>query len=285
MILGVVIILLATLLSHDSESVGFPKSIYSDEFGVWRISDKDKVAISGENPKKIAILVHTFDGYRRYWKPWIYFFNKHYSEPEWHIYFANEVKNVQHLFPEKQKQKYHHIPCGSGSWGHRLIVALNHIDAEYVLYMQEDMWLNRTLLQTYLNDCLSVCVKKNVKQLKLQAGCFHQRWSVYAEGHPSWYIISHQPGIWNREYLLSTLQPNMSPYDHEIQTNIKLHKQPELSRDIYCGAMEGLRPFPYVGVSQMGVLTYTGESMLKRAGISYVVESDEVGYKPRQNTK
>jgi hypothetical protein len=234
-VLGITAIVLATLLRPN------------DDTAVAENFDEKTAAVESDT-HQCAILVHTFDGYRRYWKSWLHFFNRHHPDPEWNIYFANEERDVTSLFPEgRVRSKYHQIHCGKGAWGQRLIKALEQIPTKYVLYMQEDMWLTSRLSPQYLEACLFVAEQKQSKQLKLQAGCHHRHWKTDGEGWPPWYVVSHQPGIWNRKYLLETLRA--------------------------------------VGVSVQGVISGWGRQMMAQAGIRYKVEADEVGYKLRQETK
>jgi len=278
--LGVASILLATLLKPDRMTQASDLS----RVPVPHFPSYEKLSLSPD--VQCSFLVHTFDGYRRYWKPWLHFFKQHHPNPEWPVFFANEERAVNQFFPPgADGLRYHQIKCGKGPWGQRLITALEAIPTKYVLYMQEDMWLNSRLTQQYLNQCLSVAEQNNKKQLKLQAGCFHHHWTTDGEGHPTWYIVSHQPGLWNREYLLSTLRPDMSPYHHEIETNQHLHAHKNEFKNFGCGQAHHLRPFPYVGVSVQGVLSRWGRQMMSRAGLEYVIEPDEIGYKRREETK
>lgn len=264
-VVGIAVILVASLVTHQASA-----------------SPEEARETQPKESASAAFVIHTFDGYRRYWQGMLYFFVRHHSKPEWPVYFVNEVRDASHLW-HGPPEKFHQIHTGKGPWGQRLLKALQQIPEKHVLYLQEDMWLIGKLEQNYLDQALDLAVKQQAHQVKLQAGCQHRQWKTKGEGHPSWYVVSHQPGLWSREFLISTLNDQMSPYDHEIHTNLKLQHDQTLTRSL-CGGEHGLSAFPYQGVSVTGVLSRNGRIMLQKARLPYRIEHDEVGYRSRPQT-
>lgn len=220
-----------------------------------------------------AIVVHTFDGYQRFWTGFIHFYTKYASQVTWTVYFATEIK-----CPDNLPAHFVHLPCGQGEWGKRLRVALSQIPEQYVLYMQEDMWLTNTLTATYLNQAFQLAYLNNWNLFKLQVDCQHK---INPDHHadynnPQWYIASHQPGIWNKSFLLSTLSDNMTPFRHETSLNHRLHMNKDLANTCECHQHFFSLDFPYLDVSRRGRLLDSGRNMLKKEGLSFHVQKDEV---------
>jgi len=227
-----------------------------------------------------GILVHSFDGYRRYWPGWYHFFQKHHSDPVWPIYFATEEKSVAPWIPDHPQ--HHHLLTGKGSWGYRLMEALKKMPEEYVLYMQEDMWLTGTLRPDYLQEALTRMKSLNLNQMKLQSNCQHVVGMPTDYNNSLWYVVSHQPGLWKKSFLMSSLDPTSSPFQHETQLNDNLHRRPDLASLCRCNQDFVSATFPYEDVSRQGRLRDVGHQMLEQEGLEFVTEKDEVMYRAAQ---
>ena len=224
---------------------------------------------------RMAILVHTFDGYRRYWPGWIRFYQKYAAETVSHLesvkcYFATEdlAPSIPH------DVHITHLRTGRGEWGYRLMRALEQIPEDYVLYMQEDMWFTSTLDRAYLKSAMRRA--QDVSALKLQTNCHHNIQSADIN-RPDWYIVSHQPSIWKKSFLQSTLAATLTPFQHETRTNQMLHENPALTQACKCNLdFPHTPPFPYEDVSRVGKLRDVGADMLNAEGMIFDISKDEV---------
>lgn len=200
---------------------------------VWSMSFPKKPQIQQTSQKQvkkgnIVILVHTCDGYSRYWETCIRLLDKYLEGPHPPIYFATECKTLNET---QVGTTYYQVATGHGSWAQRLMVALQHekmASFDYVLYMQEDVWLSglyqashwSTLQDMFAQDDSLVCVR------------LHKNDAVREEydienphNDPRWYWTSHQPSIWRRDFLLQTLtrwplqELGQGPCEHELRLN------------------------------------------------------------------
>jgi len=240
--------------------------------------DKESNTFNIPNKPDFAFLVHTFDGYKRYWQGFLHFFGKYYDNnlgvP---VYFATEKEDISRfalpptIIP---------IQTGSGEWGFRLMEALKQIPEEYVLYMQEDMWLTAPLDDTFLQKALARMQKDGLNHLKLQKECQHKRFPGHPELNDStWYVASHQPAFWKKSFLISTLKADMSPFRHETTTNIFLHQQPQLMSKCQCNQDFDARVFPYEDVSRQGQLREVGKKMLAQENLVFHADAGEIFYR------
>jgi len=223
------------------------------------------------NPREdVAFLVHSCDGYRRYWYGWTYFFFK-YHNPIWPVYFVTE----EIPFDDSRC-----IPLltSKGEWSTRLANALQQIPAQYIIYFQEDCWLTDTLDQGILNRALDRMLRYDLYFMKLQNDCHFNVQLPTDFNDRRYYIISHHPGLWQKDFLLSTLITPMTPFQHESQTNFDFHNR-RLADAARCGCNQDFEThgiIKYIDVSRHGQLRKEGSMMLIKEGLSFVIEPDEI---------
>lgn len=222
-----------------------------------------------------AIIVHTFDGYRRYWPGLFYFWEKHYLQNNHSnsatIYFANE----EILLFSKSMYQLH---CTLGdAWGDRLRSALQRVNHKYVLYLQEDIWLTEDLDQNWLTKVTDLMTHKKLLGVKLFDKCQHTLGMSEDLNDPLWYVGTHQPSIWDREFLLKTLTENgLSPFQHEVSLNRHLHSSADGSRFKSVTDIGLEVKFKYEDVSRQGQLRSIGKKMLQQEGLHFHVDEDEI---------
>ena len=84
--------------------------------------------------KKMAVLIHTFDGYSRYWKPLLHFTNK-YLNIDYDIYIGVENMDI----PKEVLGKVKILKSGEGSFVDRLDRHLSKLEEKgykYIYIMQ-----------------------------------------------------------------------------------------------------------------------------------------------------
>ena len=219
------------------------------------------------NLDDLAIVVHSFDGYERYWEGWYHFYKKNTPYLSLPCYFLTETKVPNFA------NAVNVIQTGKCEWSDRLLTGLKQISFKYVLYFQENVWLIDQLSPRYISNALR-CFRKqtNLNLVKLHGNCKHQINSSDVNSS-SWYIASHQPGIWRKSFLESSLRPNMTPFRHEMYLNYELHKNVDLANTFLCKEQWKIR---YNDVSRQGQITQAGLTMLKDEGLTFKVKDNEI---------
>jgi hypothetical protein len=232
---------------------------------VLNTGDADSDVHARANNSTCAIIIPTFIGYNRFWDPMVHFLKKHYAG-DWPIYFITDFGRPNNT------ERLEIVETRGKEWGDRILLGLESVKEDYVLMLQEDIWLNGTLEQTKLDKSLVVASTNNLNELKLQDNCnhsFHSNIDVYDH---RWYVFSHQPGIWKKSFLISTLSKTSTPFNHEIGINQKYRQQPNNA----LSACDQSWNFPYNGVSFKGSLTDIGKKMLQSEQLPFIIDPDQI---------
>lgn len=181
--------------------------------------------------KKVAVLVHACDRYQFLYKGFEYFFSKYWDfDIECNYYFATEILTAN-------IGGFQNIKSGEGAWSDRLAYLLTtEIEEDYILYFQEDMWLDKKVDKSFFNELFELAPSKDWKQVKLHSAKIYH---TEATGHyiqnlnvarvdktVSDYLMSHQVTLWNREFLIKQLGKNEHPWRNERRATKRLRSDP-----------------------------------------------------------
>lgn len=128
----------------------------------WALRKRRSSGRLSEGKAKFVVLVHTFDGYRRFWGPCLFFLGQN-VDPAIDICFASERE-------APASPRVIHLPTGAGSFVRRLEVAVSKLagtGASHVLYLQEDHWLLSALSSERLNGLAQYAQHHRLDALKL----------------------------------------------------------------------------------------------------------------------
>jgi hypothetical protein len=184
--------------------------------------------------KNVALLVHSCDRYEFLYQGFdISFSNNWDFDIPCNYYFATEEKNAV-------VSNFKTIKSGKGQWSDRLAFLLKHkIPEKYVLYFQEDMWLNKKVNSIFFEKLFSLVNEHNWKQVKLHSSeVYHtEPTPLYIEGfniavldnRQSDFLMSHQVTLWDKEFLLNQLLKDEHPWRNERRGSKRLKKlNPEI---------------------------------------------------------
>jgi hypothetical protein len=187
------------------------------------------------NHSDVALLVHSCDRYEFLFKGFEFFFSKYWDFTiPCHYYFATEEKQVD-------IRGFQNIQSGKGPWADRLALLLREkISEKYVLYFQEDMWMNKKVNPAFFTKLFQLAEEQQWKQVKLHSSeTYHtEPTNYFIEGFNiakvdrlhSDFLMSHQVTLWDKEFLLKQLLKNENPWRNERRGTRRLRK---LKTDIY----------------------------------------------------
>jgi len=183
--------------------------------------------------KNIALIVHACDRYELLFKAFDYFFAKNWDfEIPVNYYFATEEKSVDF-------QNFKNIKSGKGEWSNRLSNLLDQIEEEYVIYFQEDMWLNKPVDKEVFTELFKLVLANKWNLVKLNSSDVFKTTStdIFIKGfnvaklnnQESNFLMSHQVSLWNKAFLKQQLKPNEHPWRNERKGTKRLKKlDPEI---------------------------------------------------------
>jgi hypothetical protein len=172
----------------------------------------------------LSVLVHTFDGYKHLW-PGCVLAWRNLCLPKDAIYFGTDIISPS-VIENKIGHDFEILYSGPGEWSNRLIKLLEFIPTEYVLYSQEDHWPE---LEPPLYEAMEFVIKHDLHRLQISP--VNQFYSLTGSELPlffhksSKYLVSHQPSIWRKDFLLSCLEPGESPWVNEYEGTKRLQKR------------------------------------------------------------
>jgi len=179
--------------------------------------------------KQVALLVHTCDRYEFLYKGFEIFFNQFWDHNiATNNYFATEEIIVD-IKPFKN------ILSGKAEWSDRLIKILSdEIKEDYVLYMQEDMWLTKPVNGQFFKELFSYAISNSIDCIKLHSSEVYQTIPTGTDfcglsltklnNEKSKYLMSHQVTLWKKEFLLKQLRKNEHPWRNERRATKRLKK-------------------------------------------------------------
>ncbi|WP_158825493.1 hypothetical protein [Mucilaginibacter lacusdianchii] len=226
---------------------------------------------------QFALLVHTCDRYRFLYPGFSYFFDKYWDfGAHCNYYFATEEA-------ETALPHFTNIKSGNGEWADRLRYLLEHIIREqYVLYFQEDMWLNQPTSGSFFNKLFALAQANNWQQIKLGSASLYktQPTPYYIEGfnvtlldnQASDYLMSHQVTLWNKDFLIQQLHKGEHPWRNERRGTKRLKKlNPQIFHvDYFAENGQGTINNNQPNAIRSAYYTISGNSMLQNRVEPYI---------------
>ncbi len=174
-----------------------------------------------------ALLVHSCDRYELLYKGFEYFFSKHWNfDVKCTYYFATEEKKIA-------LDRFTNIHSGKGEWSDRLKIILEEIPENFIIYLQEDMWLNKSIDATFFNQLFDRIIEYKWEQVKLHSAedyktkktdMFINGFNIARLDNSSGYLMSHQITIWNKHFLISQLRNKEHPWRNERLATKRMRK-------------------------------------------------------------
>ena len=171
----------------------------------------------------IAVVVTSCDAFQECWEPFIYSVNKYWDDCPWDIYLISNYNSI-----ENNRVKFIKVGEDKG-WASNLKNAINQIDAEYIIYLHEDFFINKKVNTEEIVKHFTYCKNNKIDYLGLN-GPFFDKFAIketfYALSPQSKrYRLCLQSAIWNKlsfnQLLINGF--NAWQFEWEIENYIKKH--------------------------------------------------------------
>ena len=189
----------------------------------------------------VAIIASSCDAFFDAWRPFVFFFRKHWSDCPFPIFLIVNRLRVRSNFIQP-------ITVGPDrDWAANMQIALNQIAQPYVLYLQEDYFLNGPVDREQLaadfayafeSDAASFCFYGRSK-LERDFMPLNDRFGVVPRDSDGRTRL--QVTLWKKHVLQSTLRPGESAWNMEARAS-------ERTRDLLALSYMGRDnvPIPYL---------------------------------------
>lgn len=152
---------------------------------------------------KVAIVVSSCDAFQECWEPFIYSINKYWADCPWDVYMISNYKSIE-------SDKVNFILVGEDKgWASNLKKAISQIDADYIMYLQEDYFLEVKVNTIEINTHFVYCKENNIDYLRLFGPFFDDlaiEGTTYAYSPKSKrYRLCLRNAIWDKKSLDSIL--------------------------------------------------------------------------------
>lgn len=186
----------------------------------------------------LSLLIHTCDNYEKFWSGMFYTLDFYWDYNKIPVYFANEEKPISDIifnckgYQYRPDKRIKQILTGKSNdmygFSTRFIEAVKQIPSKYVLYMQEDMWLKRSIDYKTLEDIITFMDENNADSVRLHAKLFYyesyklEQTKTIISGkrmhkNVGEHILSHNATIWRKDYILKYQIPGEDPWSNEIE--------------------------------------------------------------------
>lgn len=164
---------------------------------------------------KLAVVVSSCDHFENCWEPFIFGFRKYWPDCPYPVYIISNFK-------ELADETVRFIKVGEDrAWATNLRTAVEQIDAEYILYMQEDYWLNAPVDTAFFEQQLRYCDEQRVDHLRLSQPFMDQYriddTHALSPAEKEKYAFALQTIIWRRSTLLEMVVDGWTGWDFEAK--------------------------------------------------------------------
>jgi hypothetical protein len=207
--------------------------------------------------RNLTVLVNSTDTFDDCWPPFFRLFKQYWPSCPCQLVLNTETREYSdtelQLSCSKVQAK---DPSGSSrlSWSDCLIRCLDGIRTPYVLYLQEDYFLNGPVDQGFVAQCVDVMIEHAVPHIRLmevddraryqKSGLHPLLWKIDQRAN---YRVSLQAGLWGVAALKNLLRLGESAWTFERRGSVRAIAKPEV---FLCQSLDhfnhrGRYPIPY----------------------------------------
>lgn len=178
-----------------------------------------------------SILVNTCDKFDDCWGPFFVLFSKYWNDCNAKIYLNTEFKDYSfsgiNVIPIKGCEGKNIPPGKYATWSQCLKWALDKIDSELILYMQEDYFIkskvNNQIVEKYIEFMNThkevMCIHLTDQGMIPSSVCYDQ--DLYIADRSQKYYVSCQAAIWRKEELYKILRERETAWEFEKLGSIR----------------------------------------------------------------
>lgn len=172
----------------------------------------------------LSLLVGSCDKYDFIWDKFFTLFDKYWDHNiNINKYFITENKPANH-------KDFKSLCVGKYIWTKFAALAVEQVDTDYILWMQDDYFLRKTINLDQFKYYMYFVESNDVDRLGIHDHSYLYRYArstneMFRLAQYSLYTLSLQASIWNRKFLLSLLkEKDETNWQFEIDGTVRLNK-------------------------------------------------------------
>jgi hypothetical protein len=182
----------------------------------------------------LTILVNSTDGFEDCWEPFFKLFAIYWPDCAYPIVLNTETKTYTHPGLNLRCSRVGaSAPEAKPSWSDCLIRCLDQIDSKYILYLQEDYFLNARVDVETIRSFVEIMAREGYAHIRLMAleaaeeqdhrpsPKYPLLWEISQRAH---YRIGLQAGLWAKDRLRFYLKPGETGWQFERWGTLRAHK-------------------------------------------------------------
>lgn len=180
----------------------------------------------------LAIMITSCDGYKECWKPIIYSLDKFWPDCKYPRYIVTNFED-----DVLQNTTFIKVGKDNKSWCNLARMGMDAIPEDYVIYFQDDYWLNKQVDTKAIEEHFKYCVDNDLDYLKIYDDMPRDKFRIgnsdYCINEPNIrYSINTAIAIWKKSTISKLMVKDWSGWEFERQiipyikkNNIKLKSQ------------------------------------------------------------
>lgn len=207
--------------------------------------------------RNLTVLVNSTDSFNDCWPAFFKLLKRYWPSCPCHVVLNTETRDYSDAELALVCSKVQAgDPAGTPrlSWSDCLIRCLDVVRTPFVLYLQEDYFLNGPIDEAFVAQCVDVMVAHNVPHIRLMEVDLRARYHETALHPLLWqidqranYRVSLQAGLWNVGALKDLLRPGESAWTFERRGSVRAMSRPDmfLCQNLRHFNEQGRYPVPY----------------------------------------
>lgn len=206
----------------------------------------------------LSIFVNTSDNFEDCWHPFFVLFARYWPNCPYPIVLNTESKDYSFKGLNIVCTKVAHGANKRLTWSECLARALNSVATPYILYLQEDYFLEAVVRADALEGLLDMLRAGLADVIRLSEAEDAGPW-IKQDDAPIWqvarsakYQVSLQAALWRKDFLHAQVRLHETPWQLESFGSMRLRRQKVkifcVNRDLYSGENKEIFPYTPTGV-------------------------------------
>lgn len=217
----------------------------------------------------VTILVSSCDRYAEFWQPFVQLLFKYWPSLQT---YNNSIPVV--LITNTKSFSYPRIQVvrtgEDGGWSRNMLDALKQVKTKYVLYMQEDYFLSKTVDEKYLYYLLQKMKEQKIAYIEVNNGSSYSEKYPYPAIHGTdikgkhvAFRASLQAALWDKDILEWLINPRDNAWDFEANASIRS----EGLRNPFLVVQQGHFPITFINACHVGFWNIHAMNFLRKEHI------------------